>query len=157
MPTYEIPGRGVLDLSTLVLDLNGTVALDGELISGVDERVNALKERGMDGYLITADTRGRGAETADALGLTLHRLHPGQESSQKRAFVQELGAEHIVAIGAGANDAAMLEVAAVGIVVLQAEGAAMATLYAADLVVPDIHAALDLLLKPQRLIATLRQ
>jgi soluble P-type ATPase len=50
----------------------------------------------------------------------------------------------------------MLRAAAIGVAVLQAEGTAAAALQAADLVVPDINAALDLLLDPQRLIATLR-
>jgi soluble P-type ATPase len=51
----------------------------------------------------------------------------------------------------------MLKLAAVGIAVLQDEGAAAVTLQAADLIVPNVCAALDLLLKPQRLIATLRR
>lgn len=156
MLTYDIAGRGVLHLSTLVLDLNGTVALDGKIISGVADRVKALQERGLSGYLLTADTRGRGAETAEALDLSLHRLHSGSERAQKRAFVEHLGADRVVAVGNGANDAEMLQAAAVGIAVLGTEGTATPALLAADVVVQDICTALDLLLKPQRLIATLR-
>jgi P-type E1-E2 ATPase len=157
MLSYEIPGRGTLCISALVLDLNGTVAIDGEIIPGVAQRVRALQKRGLACYLLTADTRGLGAETADALELTLHRLHPGCERAQKRAFVEHLGAERVVAIGNGANDKEMLEAAAIGIVVLQAEGLATETLLAADIAVPDIQTALDLLSSPQRLIATLRR
>lgn len=156
MLTYDIAGRGVLHLSTLVLDLNGTVALDGKIISGVADRVKALQERGLSGYLLTADTRGRGAETAEALDLSLHRLHSGSERAQKRAFVEHLGADRVVAVGNGANDAEMLQAAAVGIAVLGTEGTATPALLAADVVVQDICTALDLLLRPQRLIATLR-
>ena len=156
MLIYDIPGRGIIHLSTLVLDLNGTVALDGEIITGIEDRVRALQERGMGGYLLTADTRGRGAETAEALGLTLHRLHSGGERAQKRAFVEHMGADRVVAVGNGANDAEMLQSAAVGIAVLGTEGTATPALLAADVVAQDICAALDLLLKPQRLIATLR-
>ena len=149
MLTYDIAGRGVLHLSTLVLDLNGTVALDGKIISGVADRVKALQERGLSGYLLTADTRGRGAETAEALDLSLHRLHSGSERAQKRAFVEHLGADRVVAVGNGANAAEMLQAAAVGTV--------PPALLAADVVVQDICTALDLLLRPQRLIATLRR
>ena len=156
MPTYEIPGRGRLELSALVLDLNGTVAVDGEIIPGVAARVGALQAQGVICYLVTADTRGLGAETARVLGLTLHRIAAGQEQSAKRAFVEQLGADRVAVIGNGANDAEMLQAAAVGLAVLQAEGMATAALRAADVVVPDINAALDLLLKPRRLIATLR-
>jgi soluble P-type ATPase len=70
--------------------------------------------------------------------------------------VDELGAEHVVAIGNGANDAAMLQQAVLGIAVLGGEGLATACLTAADIVVPSIESALDLLLYPRRLVATLR-
>lgn len=56
----------------------------------------------------------------------------------------------------GRNDHRMLEAAALGVAVLQGEGASVEALMAADVVVPDILAALNLLLLPQRLIATLR-
>jgi hypothetical protein len=51
----------------------------------------------------------------------------------------------------------MLERAALGIAVLGPEGLALSCLQAADVVVPDILAALDLLLFPRRLVATLRR
>jgi P-type E1-E2 ATPase len=107
-------------------------------------------------YLLTADTRGRGAETAETLGLALCRLRPGNEAQQKKSFVQQMGASSTVAIGNGANDAAMLSAAGLGIVVLGPEGASVSALQAADVAVPDVNVALDLLLYPQRLIATLR-
>jgi len=88
MPTYEIPGQAKLDLSALVLDLNGTVALDGEIIPGVAARVQALQAQGITCYLLTADTRGLGAATAETLGLLLHRVAAGQEQRAKRAFVE---------------------------------------------------------------------
>jgi P-type E1-E2 ATPase len=157
MPTYEIAGWGTLTLSNLVLDLNGTVAIDGELVPGVAERVAALAGGGMTCYLLTADTRGRGAETARKLGVTLRRLDPGDECAQKSDFVRDLDAREVVAIGNGANDAAMLRAASLGIAVIQAEGTAQAALSAADVIVPDICAALDLLLKPDRLRATTRR
>lgn len=161
MPTYNIPGHGKLCLSVLVLDLNGTVSVDGQVVAGVRERVAALKILGMEGYLLTADTRRHGQQTADDLGLALHRLAANDkedrsEGTQKRAFVERLGAERVAAVGNGANDSQMLQAAALGIVVIQAEGAASATLYAGDVVVSHVCDALDLLLNPARLIATLR-
>ncbi len=71
-------------------------------------------------------------------------------------FVQRLGADAVAAIGQGANDAGMLQTAALGICVLSLEGAAVEALLAADLVTPDIFAALDLFEKPMRIIASLR-
>jgi soluble P-type ATPase len=164
MLTVEIPGYGCLTLEHLALDLNGTLALDGEVLPGVLERLEALSSH-LQIHLLTADTRGRGADTAAALGIRLHRLTPGfvvsaqpngDEAAQKRAFVESLGAEKVTAVGNGANDAEMLAVAALGIAVLGPEGLARAAWQKADLVVPDVGAALDLLLHPQRLVATLR-
>ena len=157
MLTVEIPGCGRLALEHLALDLNGTLALDGEVLPGVAERLAALSPH-LQIHLLTADTRGRGAATAAALGIRLHRLAPGgDEADQKRAFVESLGAEGVAAVGNGANDAEMLAAAALGVAVLGPEGLALPAWQKADLVVPDINAALDLLLGPQRLIATLRR
>ena len=63
----------------------------------------------------------------------------------------------MAAIGQGANDAAMLKVAAIGIGILSTEGLAGETLLAADIIVPDIYAALELFEKPLRMVATLRK
>ncbi len=63
----------------------------------------------------------------------------------------------MVAIGNGANDVRMLEWAARGIAVLGPEGLAVSCFQAADVVAPDIGAALDLLLLPRCLMATLRR
>jgi soluble P-type ATPase len=51
----------------------------------------------------------------------------------------------------------MLREAALGIAVLGPEGLALDALQSADMVVPDIHAALSLLQDPRRLVATLRK
>jgi P-type E1-E2 ATPase len=154
--TFDIPGRRLLELRYLALDLNGTVALDGQVLPGVADRMVVLTAR-VSVYLLTADTRGLGAATAERLGLRLHRLTPGGEARQKADFVRQLGAAHTAAVGNGANDARMLAAAGLGIAVLGGEGLALEALQAADVVVPGITAALDLLLHPKRLIATLRR
>jgi len=62
----------------------------------------------------------------------------------------------VVAIGNGVNDARMLRAAALGIAALGREGLATAALQAADVVVASIEDALDLVLQPERMAATLR-
>jgi P-type E1-E2 ATPase len=153
--TIAVPGVDVYRLTHLLLDLNGTIVLDGELIPGVAERVAKLRDQ-VQVELLSADTLGRLAATAQALGIDSYRLQPGAEAEQKAARVAALGATSIVALGNGANDAAMLRAAALGIAVLGPEGLASAALTAADVVVPSVTAGLDLLLHPLRLIATLR-
>ena len=91
------------------------------------------------------------------LGTQAVRMRPGGEAEQKAAYVRALGAEKVIAIGQGANDAAMLQAAAIGIAVLSEEGLAVEALVNADMVMTDIFAALNLLEYPTRLVATLRR
>jgi len=156
MIQVSVPGWGTLDLAHLVLDLNGTIALDGLVLPGVAERLAALSA-GLKVHLVTADTQGVAAQSAVSLGLRLFRIVPGDEGSQKLGLVLQLGPAQTVAIGNGANDAEMLAAAALGIAVLGPEGLATTALQAADVVAGRIEDALDLLLQPKRLIATLRR
>jgi len=156
MIELSIPGRGVLQLDHLVCDVNGTLAVDGTLISGVYPALNTLRNR-LTIHLLTADTHGRQTEIDRQLNLKAVRIHPGREDEQKREYVRSLGAEHAAAIGQGANDALMLKEAALGICVLSPEGLALETARSADLIVPDILTALQLLEKPLRIVATLRK
>lgn len=156
MIEIDIPGRAVLRLEHLVSDVNGTLAIDGVLIDGVARRIAAVQDR-MKVHLLTADTLGRQAAIDQQLNMKATRLTAGGEQEQKRRFVQGLGAESVVAIGQGANDAGMLKAAGLGICVMSAEGAATETLTAADLVVQDILTAFDLLDKPLRITASLRK
>ena len=156
MIELTIPGRGRLQLQHLVTDVNGTLALDGTLIDGVAQRIAAVRDR-LTVHLLTADTLGRQDVIDKQLNLTATRLKPGQEQDQKRAYVEQLGADSVVAMGQGANDAFMLKAAALGICILSPEGAAAETVAACDLVVPDILKAFDLLDKPLRIVASLRR
>jgi len=156
MIELNIPGRGVLQLEHLVCDVNGTLALDGKLPDGLARALYSLRDR-LTIHLITADTSGRQALIDQQLNLQAVRIQPEDEASQKARFLQQIGAARSIAIGQGANDAAMLKEAALGICVLSREGAAIQTLLAADLVVPDIFSALELLEKPLRIVASLRQ
>ncbi len=156
MIELNIPGRGSFRLNFLVCDVNGTLAVDGKLIEGLAHRIHSLRDR-LEVHLITADTHGSQELIDQQLNLRAVRLRVGNEALQKGEFVRSLGAEHVIAIGQGANDAQMLAAAAIGIAIVSPEGLALTTLQAADLVVADIFTALDLLDKPLRLVASLRQ
>jgi len=139
----------------LVLDYNGTVALDGSLLPGVADRVARLGDH-VEVHVITADTFGGAAsETAD-LPVSLQIIGKGGQAQAKLRLVEALGPATVVAVGNGANDRLMLESAALGICVLGGEGAATATLVASDVTVRNVVDGLDLLLQPGRLAATLR-
>lgn len=163
MIEMDIPGRGVLRLEHLVFDVEGTLSIDGKFRDNLVRSLLNLKDR-LTMHLITVDTYKKQDSIDRRLGVSAVRIQPGiseegarDEIEQKTQLVKELGAQHVVAIGQGANDAGMLNEAALGICVLSPEGSAVETLLAADIVVPDISSALDILTKPLRIVTTLRK
>jgi P-type E1-E2 ATPase len=156
MIELNIPGRGLIQLEHLACDVNGTLAVDGLLLDGVKQKLSNLRDR-LTIHLLTADTHGRQGAIDQQLGMKSVRIQPGDETGQKEEYITQLGAEKVVAIGQGANDAGMLQTAALGICVLSPEGTAVKTVLAADLVVTSVYEALDLLEKPLRIVATLRK
>jgi soluble P-type ATPase len=153
--TQTIPGFGNLRLEHLVLDYNGTLAQDGRLLPGVGPRLRRLA-RSLRVHVVTADTFGTARRALAGLPCDLAVLAAGRQDEAKERFVRRLGAARTACIGNGRNDRRMLRVARLGIAVLMREAAAAETLRAADVVAPAIADALDLLLKPDRLKATLR-
>lgn len=156
MINISIPGFGQLSLQHAVFDVNGTIAVDGTLVEGLIPPFQALREH-LTVHLLTADTHGQQDRIDEELNIKAAKVTRGQEAAQKAEFVRQLGADHVVAIGQGANDAEMLREAALGICIVSPEGTAAETLLAADLVVPNIQSALQLFQNPVRLKASLRK
>jgi soluble P-type ATPase len=155
MIPVNIPDFGCLQLSHIVSDYNGTLAVDGRLIKGVAARLRALANR-IAIHVITADTFGLASTQLARLPLTLTITPPANQAAAKLAYVKKLGADSVVAIGNGRNDRQILQAAAIGIALLQKEGASAETIRHADILSGDILDALDLLNHPQRLTATLK-
>lgn len=152
MIRIDIPGKEMIELTNAVFDVNGTIAVDGVLIAGVVEHLQRLREQLTISFL-TAGTHGNLAEIEQNLGIPLQIISTGED---KARFVQQLGPEHVIAFGNGSNDAAMLRLAAIGIAVFATEGVSMQALQAADALARGPLDAIDLVLKPKRLISTLR-
>lgn len=156
MLEVEIPGFRTLRLQSLVLDFNGTIAQDGLLIPKARERLIRLADQ-LSIQVVTADTFGKAREQLRELSCCEVTILPAEDQAlAKLEFVKRLDANRVVAVGNGRNDARMLKEAGLGIAVVQGEGAAPETLLAADLVCPSIMVALDLLLNPLRIKASLR-
>jgi soluble P-type ATPase len=148
----QIPGRGVLALLTLAIDFTGTLATDGSLVPDVEDRLRALAAR-LRILVLTADTFGTVTAALAGLPVEIHVVTTGEE---KAAILREAGAETSVAVGNGRNDVAMFRLARLTIAVVGPEGAAGDLIRVADVVARDAAEALDLLLHPRRLRATLR-
>jgi len=151
----DIPGYENLHLEHVVLDYNGTMAVDGKLIPGVKERLLDLAKK-LKVHVLTADTFGRVVKELSDVPCKVYILRSGHEDIGKMNYVKELSTCNCVVIGNGRNDAMMLKSAALGIAVIQEEGASIQAITAADIVTTSILFALDLLANPLRIKATLR-
>jgi len=150
----DIPGWGSIDIENIVIDLDGTIATDGRISLEVKEKIGALSNLAKI-YILTANTQGPADE--EILGMKAGLIKVPNEDSKrgKLDFLKTLNLEMTVAIGNGSNDQLILKEAALGIAVLGDEGVSVSAMKSADIVVKNIQNALDLFLKPKRLITTL--
>ncbi|WP_417118522.1 ATPase P [Olsenella phocaeensis] len=154
MIRIDIPGREELGIDHLVLDFNGTIAADGRLVGGVAERIALLSDL-VDVIVLTADTYGSAAAACEGLPLRLLTFPSDSAGLSKEEIVRSLGGG-VCCVGNGYNDIGMFDLAALRIAVVGEEGVCAALLGHADVLVPGPCEALDLLLRPSRLRATLR-
>ena len=152
MIRIDIPLRGIVELQHAVFDVNGTLAVDGKPIPGVADRLKALGEH-LSLHVLTAGTHGNIAELERVLGFPLHMIRIGEE---KVHYVEQLGPASVIAFGNGMNDVGMLRLATIGVAVLAGEGVSIGALQAADVLALGPVDAIDLVLNPKRLVATLR-
>ncbi len=150
----DIPGWGNVDIENIVIDLDGTIATDGRISLEVKEKIGALSNLAKI-YILTANTQGPADE--EILGMKAELIKVPNEDSKrgKLDFLKTLNLEMTVAIGNGSNDQLILKEAALGIAVLGDEGVSVSAMKSADIVVKNIQNALDLFLKPKRLVTTL--
>lgn len=147
--TVDIPEFGTLTLNKILLDLNGTITNGGILIEGVVERIKKLTDQ-YEVLLLSGDTNGNAATIAKKLGIELEVVKSSADKQQRCS-------DTTVAIGNGSIDRDMLKASALGIVVVEKEGASVVAINNADIVTSSINDALDALIYPNRLIATLRR
>ena len=154
MLNVKIPGREEMTLSHLILDYNGTIAEDGYIIDGIAERLEALMEH-LQIYVITADTHGTAAQRCAGLPLEV-KTFPTTEVGEIKAAEARALTGGVVCIGNGFNDIQMSDASDLSICVIGKEGCCGKLISHCDVIVTSIHDALDLLLKTDRLRATLR-
>ena len=154
MLTIKIPGREELNLSHLILDYNGTIAEDGEIIESIRPRLAELSKV-LSICVITADTHGTAAKKCEGLPLEVLTFPTTEVGAIKAAEAMKLSGG-VITIGNGYNDIPMSDAADLSICVIGREGCCGALLAHADIVVTSIDDALDLLLKTGRVRATLR-
>ena len=156
MIKIDIPGWGDMEIENILLDLNGTIATNGKIPLDVREKIDLLSEK-VTIYILTADTQGTAEEEVRGMNADMIKIAEEDSKNRKFEFLKTFDFEKTVAIGNGNNDQLILKEAALGIAVMGDEGISASAMKNADVIVKNISDALDLFLKPKRLIATLRE
>ena len=151
----EIPGYITYDLKYLLLDYNGTIALDGHMSESVKELIRKISAD-LDIFVLTADTHGTAADECEGLPVTLKTFPTATAMDSKLEILNSLGADNCCTIGNGRNDLLMCRESALSISVIGEEGCYSKLITQTNITVKTIENGLELLLKPKRLIATLR-
>lgn len=156
MITINMPDGRTFEFKHVVFDYNGTLAEDGITSNPVKELLRELAAT-VHVVVITADTFGIvRKQLQDVEGIEVIVIDSGLDGTEKARYVQKLGSESTIVIGNGVNDQPMFFIGGLKIAVMGPEGASSGLLAAATIVVKSPEDAIRLLLKPKRLVATLR-
>lgn len=154
MILIERPGREALEIDHLLIDFEGTLAMDRRVHPKAKDKINLLSKR-LKIYIFAKEEKERVEEVLRRVRAEILFLNKGESSKQKLELLQGLGSFRTAAIGNGMDDLPMMKEAALAIAVLGKEGASGALIQTAHLVFTDVIDALDFLLKPLRQRATL--
>ena len=155
MLKITIPGQEDLIIKNIVFDFNGTLATDGKLKPSLKEMLAEIMKLS-DVQILSSDTYGLVQNECKGIGIRVQVLSDKNGRLEKRKFVQELGMKSTICIGNGTNDTGMFEVCALAIIIMGEEGCSTKALAKADIAVKSSEDALELLLNPKRITATLR-
>jgi soluble P-type ATPase len=157
--TIDIPGFGKLQINAILSDYTGTLSFSGKLVAGVKDRLLRLAEL-VDIHVVTADSFGTAEKELKGLPIVCRRLKGTNEDVQKQRYALELNPRYVASLGNGNNDRLHLKVVkeagGLAIAVENGEGCAREAILNANVFVAGAVNALDLLLEPTRLRATLR-
>ncbi|MFT4058310.1 MAG: hypothetical protein QM652_02040 [Legionella sp.] len=155
MINVSISGFADLTITDVIFDYNGTLAVDGILIAGVDKLLTTLARK-LKIHVVTGDSLGTAKKELTGIPCTVHIVPSLEQGLAKQQYLQQLNAKNTIAIGNGRNDRQIMHDTAIGILILGTEGASVHALKEADILVANIFDAINLLEHPGRLLATLR-
>ncbi|MCX8118551.1 MAG: hypothetical protein N3G78_11535 [Desulfobacterota bacterium] len=156
MISIQRPAQAALEIDTLLIDLEGTLAADGRIHPKAKDKINLLSKR-VKIYIFLKDRREKIEERLRTVKAERIYLETGGSTQGKLDLLRKLDPQRTVVIGNGVDDGPLFEEAGFSICVIGREGASGEALRKADLVVTDILHGLDFLLKPLRQQATLGQ
>jgi len=151
----NIHGREEIKITQVILDFNGTIAIDGKLVNGVADEINRLANS-LDFYVVTADTYGTVAKELIGVNCQIINLSNSEEFRDKLDVLIKLGKNETLCVGNGFNDRIVLKESVLGISILQEEGLNVDALIASDFVCKSIIDVFSCIENPDRIKATMR-
>ena len=151
---YNVPEVGEIEIKTIILDLNGTLSVNGKIPDGVKERFEKLNNLGIKVVLFTGDQRGTATDLCKEYGISFVRCKSG---SEKEAAMKDYDTETTAAVGNARIDNGTFKHAKVSIATLQSEGIHADILNNVDVIVPSINDALDFFIDSDTFSATMRK
>lgn len=151
---YNVPGVGVIEIDTLVVDSNGTLTVRGEMVNGVIERIHRIQSMGVEVVMISSDQRGNARDLALNCGITYYEA---ANSREKEDILLSLGSHNVAAIGNARIDIGLFVQSIVSVATLQGEGIHKDIIDHVDVIMPSILDALDFFLDKDTFIATMKR
>lgn len=154
---FDVPEIGKIEIRTIILDLNGTLSVNGKVPKGVKEKLKKLRELRELKYkiiLFSADQRGTAKKLCKNLNIDFIRT---KNSDEKESTILKLNPETCASIGNARIDIGTFKHAKISILTLQSEGIHAETIKYADIIVPSINDALSLLIDKDTFCATMRK
>jgi soluble P-type ATPase len=152
---FNIPGRECVEITDVVFDYNGTIAIDGQLIAGVAKLINEFADK-INFHVVTADTYGSVEKQLADIKCKVVKIPQEKQDVSKLDYLLKLGKDNTLCVGNGKNDKLMLEESVIGVALIQDEGVSVESLLAADIACKSIMDVFAYFKKPNRIKATLR-
>lgn len=156
MIMVDVPGYKSIKVKNVVFDFNGTMAEDGIMIEEIRGKIKELSNKDVNIFILTADTYGTVVKQSKDLPVTVEVFNKENSSEDKKRIVENLGCDITAAIGNGRNDIEMFKKSTLSIAIIGKEGCFSKAIFEADIIVNNPVDAIDLLLKHNRIKATLR-
>ena len=150
---YNVSGVGTITLKTVVFDLNGTLAVYGEIKQSTKELLVELKNHGFEIFILTSDQRGVAMETVREIEVN---CVIARTSKEKQKFMKSLDRETTVTVGNGRVDIGMFQMSRIRIATLQAEGIHTGIISFVDMIVPSVDDAIKLLIDKDAFVSTMK-
>ncbi len=149
----DIAGIGTINAQKIFIDYNGTIAENGDLLTGIKKNLRDLSEI-YEIYVLTGDTFGTVKEAFKDSSI---EVIVAETAIAKAAVIDRYNPDHCIAIGNGSIDQLMFKKAALSFCVIEREGASVKALLEADIVVHSIYHAFEMIESPKKIIATLKE